>query len=487
MVDKGVESGEKRAEGEAIGSEKAVSVATGKSGGESNDPGKDYEEFTLENGFRVAYQATPTKTISAKIRIHHGALNELPGQEGYLHFLEHVLGAGGTAKYTPLELKDQLGSFGFFNAHPELTKMTIPADIISGDLETYLDVMSEMLFRPSFDSAALEEERKRVLREISDHKSDPHYEDWEAFAKAFFGENSPQDYPVIGKEAVIESATVDGLKHFYGEGFSPNNMDLVLVGGLPSDTKERVQKYFDEFSRGPSRRMKLPRNPLPQSPKIIHSSAPDLINQANTLESSAELSMNIYAPTALDSDYYAFEVLAYVLGEPGLTSRLFKSLSREKGLAYGIGASYDAALSTGTLRIRGKVDSSKAEQAISAIFEEMQRLQDEEVSVSELAEAKRKVKYQAGKAEELNAWRASLISRDMDGYHNTAEILAGIEKVTAEDVQKAAQKYLPSDLAGNYALLLRDPLKDRKGQTIDEWVASYVKSVSGEPSVSEGI
>ena len=99
----------------------------------------NYREFRLDNGLFVALQETPTQTVSGRLRVWHGALNEHPGEEGLAHFLEHTLMTGGSQKYDP-EKADQIrGTFGSFNAYTGLERTFFPVDMLAEDSQLFLE------------------------------------------------------------------------------------------------------------------------------------------------------------------------------------------------------------------------------------------------------------------------------------------------------------------------------------------------------------
>src|SRR5574342_157540 len=128
---------------------------------------KGFREFTLENGLHVALLETNVPIFSARIRIPHGALSELPGEEGYAHFLEHSLMNGGTEKYAPEQVAKIHSRFASHNAHTSLDQTTYEASSLPDDFEHYLDLFSDIVFNPRFDPVSVDEERRRVLREMA--------------------------------------------------------------------------------------------------------------------------------------------------------------------------------------------------------------------------------------------------------------------------------------------------------------------------------
>ena len=418
-----------------------------------------YREFTLDNGLHVMLQNTPTQTISGRLRVNFGALNEQPGEEGLAHFLEHTLMTGGSTKYSPEETDRVRGTFGSYNAMTGLDKTFFPVDILSEDLGLYLDFVSDITFNPRLDATRFEEERQRVLRETSDAKSNPGFKDGQAYQKAFFGEGSPHTYFTLGNEDVIRSVTPEQMRQFQARGYGASNMDLILVGNLPDDIEELVHRNFRDRPAGDNTKFQFPKNPDLENRTLIHSHAPELYNQDQPQESSAQLSMGIVAPTETTDDSYAVEMLTQILGGDG-NSRLFQTVSQRKGLAYGVGSQYACQNNSGSIYVGGSIQSTRADEAIDAIFEEMKGMQEKPVSGKELDRLKRNSRYGIAKAFETNEGHTNAIQSKYDKNITPEEHLAKIDAVTPADVQRAAQVYLPKDREqGKYVLMLRDPLK----------------------------
>ena len=419
----------------------------------------NYREFRLDNGLSVALQETPTQTVSGRLRVWHGALNEQKGEEGLAHFLEHTLISAGSQKYNPERAAEIKGTFGSFNAFTGLERTFFPVDMLAEDSQLFLEYVSDAAFNPRFEATQVEEERQRVLRETADGKSNPAFKDMKAYSEAFFGKKSPHIYSILGNEAVVDSASVQDLKEFHERGYHPNNMDLVLVGALPKNIEDLVQENFGSFPSGNGKKVEFPRNPQLYGATILHTHAPDSYNHENPEESSAQLGISFVAPTETDEDSYNVMMLVNILGGDA-TSRLFTSVSQRKGLAYGVSAQYAGSNNQGGIVIGGSVNSEKADEAIDVIFEEMAKLRTDLVSQDSLERLKRYSRYIIAKTFETNEGRVNAIEAEMDRGWTPEYHLERMEAVTPEKIREAAVKYLPQNKTnGKYVLILRDPLK----------------------------
>ena len=326
------------------------------------------------------------------------------------------------------------------------------------DTALFLKYISEIVFNPRLDSKKLEEERQRVLREIADAKSKQRLEEYRAYYEAFYGKNSPHLYSILGSETVISSVSREGLKNFHQRGYHPNNANLILVGALPKNIETIIQDNFGRLQPAEVKKIDFSRNPPLEGATIFYTAAPELLNEEHPEESSANLEMSLFAPIETDEDSYSTEVLIRILGE-NRGSRLFKNISQRKGLAYSIGAKYDRTNKSSVITVSGKIKAKRADEAISAIFEEMKKLQTDPITEDELKKIKRNSQYTLAKLFETNAGHVHAIELKQE-YGLTPEIfMMEIETVTTEKVREAAVKYLPSGrIDGKYALWLRNPL-----------------------------
>jgi len=400
-----------------------------------------YRQYELDNGLVVALQETPTKTIAGKLRVNYGSVHEEKGEEGIAHFLEHVLSTGGSSRYNKEKSDDTRSRFGYFDAGTSLGRTLFSAGILEEDLRLFMDFFSDLVFNPCFNPERVDGERRRVLREISETKSNPIFKDKQLVKKSFF-RNHPAGYFGLGKENVIANVSIDDLRKFHLRGYHPNNMDLILVGALPKNIGDLIEKYFTTKPRGENRRMKFPPfEPLEQK-VILHVCAPELYNNENPEESNSQVSMAFVAPSDSHEDNFTISVIEYVLGY-GTNSRLYQNLGLQKGLIYSPFVDHDGSYNAGCFQIGANVPSKRQEEAIDAVFE-----------------VKKAIKYVVSHKLETNKGYLDIIEKKLDYKWTPESILSAYEAITPEQLREVAQKYLPEDREkGKYVLLIRDPLK----------------------------
>ncbi len=419
-----------------------------------------YQVYNLDNGLQVVTKHTPTLTIKAQLSVYYATAHERLGEEGLAHFLEHCLASGGSQKYSPDEIFSLKARLGYCGAFTSLNETTFPAGMMSSGLETYLDMTSDLVFHPTFDHRKIDEERLRILREIADNKGRPEYIDRRKAREAFFGKGSIYTKEIFGNEKVVHDTTVEDISDFHARGYGSSNMQLLLIGGLPKNVDELVLRYFGDKPAGINTKLKLP--PLSYLTKrtIIHTSAPDLINDANPSESNSYISLAFRGVTLLSPDFPVYIILDGILGE-GKDSRLFQAISQRRGFAYHIHSGrHTLGNAAGVLEIEGKIASKRQEEALDCIFEQFKLLQEKGPSLEEVEIRRNKEEYQMAERFESNLGIGANIRAELEYGISDIDITNAIHNVTPLDVQRAAQTYLPSSRdSENYVLLIRDPLK----------------------------
>lgn len=432
------------------------------------EKGEDFEQYVFPNGFRLAWQRTPTSTIFGNLRINHGALHEKEGEEGMAHFLEHMLIEGGTEKYTPEEQAIIKGDFGYANAFTSRDRTMIPWGMIPSGLESYLDMAAQMVFHPRLDSKTLEQQRRVVLREIARSRGAPDFKDVIKFYWPALARDRDHTYFVLGNEKVIEAADEQKLRYFHKMGYSPNNMILMLAGDLPADIIDRVGKYFGDEQKGEGRPFEFSQvSPLNEK-AVRYFKAEDLLDKDNPQESNSELMLGIVVPDEFHPDSSNLAVASEILGK-SWTSGLKRRIRSEEGMSYDIGSSYKGDKRFGYFEINGKIHAKRQERAIDIIFEEMGKLkltQDDD----EVLRAKKRASYRAAIGlrntfrrlvnidDPVNVGAIASMDYVFEGRIPIVEQLSKIGHVNPFTLQTAAEKYLPSDREkDNYVLLVRDP------------------------------
>ncbi|MBI2507804.1 insulinase family protein [Candidatus Woesearchaeota archaeon] len=288
-------------------------------------------------------------------------------------------------------------------------------------------------------------------------KSNPGYAVNEEFNNIFYKDH-PKGRFNLGKEDIVRNANSTSLKRFHARGFNPNNMDLVIVGGLPENIEDLVEKYFDSIPKGENTRKKFPELPSLQKNMVIHRYAPERNNIDNPEESSAHINLSYVVVPEDHIDASALKIVSHILGF-GANSFLFQNMGLKKGLAYRADAGYDGFYNAGEMTIIVAVPAKRIEYAVDAIFEELEKIKAQEIDNKIIDRVKKTTKFGLAKASESNEAYVLSIEYKLDYGLTQDDIFDRYNSVTPERIKEVAKKYFPDRENGEYVLYIRDPLK----------------------------
>ncbi len=363
-----------------------------------------------------------------------------PAAKAGLAYLTANLLEEGTGKRTSKEIADALDAIGTdFGASPGSDYTTFSMKLLKKDLEKGLDIFSDILTHPRFPEEELTRAQHELLSRLADEKDDPETVASKTFDKALFGEH-PYHQPLEGDEETIKNINAGDLKEFYKNYYSPKNSVMALVGDLSEkEAKAIVEKYFGEWT---SKSIAAPKHSLPS--KIMKK---EVILTDKELAQTSIVLGNI-GISRINPDYYPLQVMNYILGGGGFSSRMLANIRENKGLVYGLDSHFYPYLETGSFKVMLQTKNGSANEAISEVLKEIRKIQNEPVSPAELQEAK---DYLIGsfplKMDTYGKLAGFLISQEFYGlgFDYFEKYTGWIHRVTPQDVQRAARQYLDPD------------------------------------------
>ena len=397
---------------------------------------QDIKTHTLANGMKVIVQedhGIPNVAMYFFYRI--GSRNEHPGATGVSHFFEHMM-FNGAKKYGPKEFDRHMERNGGSNNAYTSQNVTVYTDWFpSSALELMFDMEADRIRDLAFDPKMIESERGVVYSERRTSVDNSNFGMLSELAEATAYVAHPYHWPVVGWPSDIESWTMEDLKSHWSMGYAPNNCVMVIVGDVRWDNVLELSKKFLE--------------PIPRRdpPPPVRTKEPEQMGERRvTLSKPAQLPIQMvlyHVPETKHPDTPVLEVAATLLVR-GQSSRLYKRMV-DGQLALSVGGGSGSALDPTVFRFviqpRSGVDPAATEKVL---FEELARLQTEEVPAGELRKAKnqllantyRQLKTIEGRANGLGTYE--VFEGDYSKLY-TAD--REIEAVTAADVERVAKRY----------------------------------------------
>ncbi|MCL2932285.1 MAG: insulinase family protein [Trichodesmium sp. MAG_R03] len=338
----------------------------------------------LDNGLTVIHQYIPaTPVVVVDVWVKAGARQEPDSWSGMAHFLEHMI-FKGTKKLGP-GIFDQIieNRGGISNAATSHDYAHFFITTAAKYIEEIVLALAELLLQASIPASEFVTEREVVLEEIRQSQDCPDDLGFQALM-----ENVYQDHPygrsVMGKEALLREREVDEMRCFHRYHYQPENMAVVIVGGVEqTQVIELVSKAFEQFSEKCC--------DCPQ----VEIKAEALITEVRRQEihllrlEQGRLTMAWIGPGVekLD-DAYGLDLLSVLLAE-GRSSRLVRELREDLGLVQGIGSDFFLQQDSSLLTISAILDPKDILEVEARICDHLHDLLNLKVSEVELARCKR--------------------------------------------------------------------------------------------------
>jgi zinc protease len=397
------------------------------------------KKTVLENGLTILSKevhSAPVVTVQVWYKI--GSRNEAPGVNGIAHQLEHMLFKG--TKDRPVQFGRLFAALGSsFNAFTSYDQTAYFGTVEKNKLTSLLTLEADRMQNAMIDTEKLTGEKRVVISELQGYENNPTYRLNRAVQRAAFP-NSPYGLTVGGTKADVEKFTTEQVRSYYDAYYAPNNATLVVVGDF--DTATLMAKVKETFGKVPRRDVKvakLPTTAVTPPKRRLTLKEPGTTN----------IAIAIYPlPEANHPDVPAIDVMNYVLTE-GRSSRMYQSIV-ETGLATGLDGGAANLAAGGWYEITAIVEPSKSLPKLeAAIDKDIKLLQAKGAAPAEITRAKAQLKSSYLLSNRSIDNQARQLGNDQTttgDYQFTDKYLAGVERVTAADVQRVAKKYLQDNL-----------------------------------------
>lgn len=396
---------------------------------------------TLDNGLKVVLIPMSSNGLVAYWTIvRTGARDEFEaGRTGFAHFFEHMM-FRGTEKYPSTAYDDMVTKIGAdANAFTSDDLTAYYLNIAAEDLETVMEIESDRFLNLSYAEELFQTEAGAVYGEYRKNKTSPFFVLFEETLKTAFTTHT-YGHTAMGYEEDIQQMPnlFDYSQTFFDRYYRPENAVLVVVGDIEVEpTRELVRKYYDSWKSG----YVTPQ--IPVEPPQTEERTIELTYPGRTLP----LLMMAYKADAFDAQdiNQAGARLLCDLGF-GETSDIYKKLVLEEQLVEFISADFDPNRDPGLLTILSRVkDPERVDDVIAEIDRVIDQLQQQPPDAKRLADLKSRLKYGFLMNLDTPANVMSNLVRLIaitGGIEAVDDLYRTFDKVTAEDIQQAAQTYL---------------------------------------------
>ncbi len=338
------------------------------------------DRFTLPNGLQVVVVARKDlPLVSFGIAVRAGGYDEDRDSLGVSDFVAAMLRRGTKSRSADdiSRTIDFVG--GTLDAQATNEGTTASCSALSKDTGLCLDLLSDILLRPSFPESEMADVRDQMLAALASRYDNPYELATAHFDNQLFGDKHPDGWVLTPAE--VAKIGRPQLEKFWKTFYRPNRAILAVAGDVDV---ARLRPLIDKAFRGWARADVAARPTWTIPPltgtRILLVDRPDL-TQATLLLGHAGIAH-------ADPRWYAVTLMNYVLGGSDFASRLMIEVRSKRGLTYGIGSSFGASLYQGAFRVSAATKNETVWEALLATVNEIRQMKTDGPTAVELDKAK---------------------------------------------------------------------------------------------------
>lgn len=418
-----------------------IAVATG-SASNAQAPRIAFEKYTMPSGLKVILHQDKTAPVVAVTCLYHvGSKNEDTARTGFAHFFEHLLFEGSDNIKRGEYMKYVTNAGGSLNANTTQDRTFYYELLPSNQLELGLWLESERMMHAKIEQIGVNTQREVVKEEKRQRVDNQPYGSILTEILKRVAKGTPYQWAPIGSMEHLNAAKLEEFINFYKTYYVPNNCVLSIAGDIDiPQTKKLINDYFAAIPRG-RKHMNRPKFDFQMLGGEVRDVIPDNIQLPAVIEAYR-------APKQGSDEYYAFKMLGTILSG-GPSSRMNKTLIDQKQMAL-------AALSipffnedAGAFLNYAIASMGTKPQALETSMDSIvSGVKDSLVSQREYEKVKNQIETQFVTSNATMAGIAESLA-NYEVYFGDANLinteLARYQKVTREDMQNVAKKYLNKD------------------------------------------
>ncbi len=397
----------------------------------------DYESFVLANGLQVfVVENHKLPRISFQLTVDYDPIFE-GNKAGYVSMAGSLLSAGTTNR-----TKEQIDEgVDFIGARFSTFSSGMFGACLTKHQDELLDIMTDVLYNPSFPQEELDKGIKQTLSGLASAKNEPNSISSNVTQALNYGLDHP--YGEQQTEETVGNINLEDCKNFYNTYWKPNISYLVIVGDIKAKkAKKLVEKYFAQWERAevPSHTYPTPQPPAQTRVALSHRSG------------AVQSVINVTYPVEMlpgSEDVIKASVMNSILGGGVFSGRLMQNLREDKGYTYGCRSSLRSDELVGAFSANASVRNEVTDSSVYEILYELNNIAVNGVTAEELTLTKNVMNGSFARSLEspqtIARFALNIARYDLPADYY-ATYLQKLSAITVDDINATAKKYI---LPGN--------------------------------------
>ncbi|MFC1886256.1 M16 family metallopeptidase [Thermodesulfobacteriota bacterium] len=405
---------------------------------------------TLTNNVRILTKKIPhARSVSMGVWVNVGARDESVHESGLSHFIEHMI-FKGTGRRNAFQIAKEFDAIGgHTNAFTTMENTCYHAKVMDAQMETMVDILSDIFLNSIFDPVEVDRERPVILQEIGMVEDSPDEYVHVLLGLNYWGDN-PLGRSILGDRENILRFDSESIKTFFRQLYQPERIVISAAGNLDHNRLiDMIGPAFESIrSNG-------------HFPKRITPKSCSVVDVHNRDQEQVHICIGTNGLSITDPKRYCYSLLNTILGG-NMSSRLFQEIRERRGLAYTVYSFTCSHVDTGMTGVYAGVDPNRTHETIAVILDEMKRIRQIPIDISELNDA---IAYTKGNlllaSESVENQMVRLAQNEihLGRYVPLKEVVENIETVTPDDILDLARRLFQT---GQVAVTLLGPAPEVK-------------------------
>jgi len=326
------------------------------------------ERLPLKNGLVLLHNhvaANPSVVVRALVR--SAASRETPDQHAIAGLTGRML-RQGTENISKAALAEELDGMGAgLSVDVGYSLVAVSIKCLSDDFARAMQILGELLRRPTFPADELDRLRGQVLTDLKEMEDNTRVVAERTWRELAYPASHPYHRLMVGNAESVSAATRDKLSAFHSTWYGPNQATLIVVGDIPSEVAlATAEEQFGDWAavRPDPIDATLPASDLPE---------PTTREVAMTGKTQGDVIIGLPTLERKSPDYYALSFANHILGRMYFMGRFGEKVRDEQGLAYYAYSELSSGYGRGPWLIRAGVNPRNLDKALSSVDAELKR------------------------------------------------------------------------------------------------------------------
>ncbi len=383
-----------------------------------------YKTYELQNGLRIVCEYIGyVRSVSVGVFVKNGSRHEPQELSGISHFIEHML-FKGTQNRSALAIAEEIDTVGGnLNAYTTKEYTCFYAKMLDENLDTALDVLSDMLLHPKLDDGDIALEKNVVYEEIAMYEDAPEDMVHEMIMETAWGKESGLGASTLGTRETLSKIDAKVIRDYMAQTYTPKNCVIAVAGNFGDDLIAHIERYFGAWTGA---------NEITGA--FYEQYSAGCLLRKKEIE---QVHFCLGFPAYPSEDERNYPALAFnnVFGA-GMSSALFQKIREQRGLVYSIFSYMASYLDTGMFIISASMKPENLREVLTLIYDEIETAKQQPLDEKTMFKAKQQLKGNYILGLENVSSRMQSIGRAkllLDKVRTPEEILGRIERINPEN------------------------------------------------------